>query len=55
MTAFEVDRVIDMAMEIISDKIVSEAEEEAEKPKKIGFCVYEQNEPVNGNDVAAKK
>ena len=49
----ELNESVDMVMEIISDKIASEAEEEAEKPKKIGFCVYEQNEPVNGNDVAA--
>ena len=49
----ELNESVDMALEIISDKIASEAEEEAEKPKKIGFCVYEQNEPVNGNDVAA--
>ena len=49
----ELNESVDMAMEIISDKIASEAEKEAEKPKKIGFCVYEQNEPANGNDVAA--
>ena len=49
----ELNESVDMAMEIISDKIASEAEEEAEKPKKIGFCVYEQNENTNGNDVAA--
>ena len=49
----ELNESVGMALEIISDKIASEAEEEAEKPKKIGFCVYEQNEPVNGNDVAA--
>ena len=49
----ELNESVDMAMEIISDKIASEAEEEAEKPKKIGFCVYEQNETANGNDVAA--
>ena len=49
----ELNESVDMAMEIISGKIASEAEEEAEKPKKIGFCVYEQNETANGNDVAA--
>ena len=49
----ELNESVRMVIEIISDKIASEAEEEAEKPKKIGFCVYEQNEPANGNDVAA--
>ena len=49
----ELNESVDMAMEIISDKIASEAEEKAEKPKKIGFSVYEQNENTNGNDVAA--
>ena len=55
----ELNESVEMAMDIIADKITreAEAEAEAEKPKKIGFCVPEQNENTNGNDVAvvAKK
>ena len=51
----ELNESVEMAMDIIADKITreAEAEAEAEKPKKIGFCVPEQNENANGNDVAA--
>ena len=49
----ELNESVRMAWEIICDKTASKAEEEAEKPKKIGFCVPEQNESVNGNNVAA--
>lgn len=49
----ELNESVRMAWEIICDKTTCKAEEEAEKPKKIGFCVPEQNENTNGNDVAA--
>lgn len=51
----ELNESVEMAMDIIADKITreAEAEAEAEKPKKIGFCVPEQSENTNGNDVAA--
>lgn len=49
----ELNESVGMALEIICDKTTGNAEEEAEKPKKIGFCVPEQNESVNGNNVAA--
>ena len=51
----ELNESVEMAVDIIADKITceAEAEAEAEKPKKIGFCVPEQNENSNGNDVAA--
>ena len=49
----ELNESVGMALEIICDKTTGKAEEEAEKPKKIGFCVPEQNESVNGNNVAA--
>ena len=47
----ELNESVDMALDIISDNIADNAE--GEKPKKIGFCVPEQNENTNGNDVAA--
>lgn len=51
----ELNESVEMAVDIIADKITreAEAEAEAEKPKKIGFCVPEQSEGVNGGDVAA--
>ena len=51
----ELNKSVEMAVDIIADKITreAEAEAEAEKPKKIGFCVPEQSEGVNGCDVAA--
>ena len=50
----ELNESVDMALDIIGDKIAIEAEAvaDAEKPKKIGFCISE-NENSNGNDVAA--
>ena len=50
----ELNEAVAMAMDIICDKIAIEAEAvaDAEKPKKIGFCISE-NENTNGNDVAA--
>ena len=50
----ELNESVDMALDIISDKIAIEAEAvaDAEKPKKIGFCISE-NENSDGNDVAA--
>ena len=50
----ELNEAVAMAMDIISDKFAIEAEAvaDAEKPKKIGFCVSE-NDNTNGNDVAA--
>ena len=47
----ELNEAVAMAMDIICDMVTSA--DEAEKPKKIGFCVPEQNENANGNDVAA--
>ena len=49
----ELNESVRMTWEIICDKTTCKAEEEAEKPKKIGFCVPEQNESVNGNNIAA--
>lgn len=49
----ELNESVRMVWEIICDKTTGKAEEETEKPKKIGFCVPEQNESVNGNNVAA--
>lgn len=49
----ELNEAVAMAMDIICDKIADDDKEDAEKPKKIGFCVPEQNENGNGNDVAA--
>ena len=49
----ELNESVRMVWEIICDKTTGKAEEEAEKPKKIGFYVPEQNESVNGNNVAA--
>ncbi len=48
----ELNESVEMAMDIIGDKIAESAEVE-DKPKQIGFCVPEQNENSNGNDVAA--
>ena len=48
----ELNESVGMALGIIGDKIAESAEVE-DKPKQIGFCVPEQNENSNGNDVAA--
>ena len=48
----ELNESVGMALDIIGDKIAESAEVE-DKPKQIGFCVPEQNENSNGNDVAA--
>ena len=48
----ELNESVGMALGIIGDKIAESAEIE-DKPKQIGFCVPEQNENSNGNDVAA--
>jgi hypothetical protein len=47
----ELNESVRLAFDIIGDMVTSA--DEAEKPKKIGFCVPEQNENTNGNDVAA--
>ena len=47
----ELNEAVQLAFDIIGDMVTSA--DEAEKPKKIGFCVPEQNENTNGNDVAA--
>ena len=47
----ELNESVQLAFDIIGDMVTSA--DEAEKPKKIGFCVPEQNEKTNGNDVAA--
>ena len=47
----ELNEAVRLALDIICDMVTSA--DEAEKPKKIGFCVPEQNENINGNDVAA--
>ena len=47
----ELNESVQLALDIICDMVTSA--DEAEKPKKIGFCVPEQNENANGNDVAA--
>ena len=49
----ELNEAVAMAMDIICDKIADDDKEDAEKPKKIGFCMPEQSENTNGNDVAA--
>ena len=49
----ELNEAVAMAMDIICDKIADDDKDDAEKPKQIGFCVPEQNENTNGNDVAA--
>ena len=51
----ELNEAVAMAMDIICDKIADDDKDDAEKPKQIGFCVPEQNENTNGNDVAARK
>jgi phosphoesterase RecJ-like protein len=38
---------------IFCEKIADDDKNDTEKPKRIGFCVPEQNENANGNDVAA--
>ena len=35
------------------EKISDDDKDDTEKPRRIGFCVPEQNENTNGNDVAA--
>lgn len=49
----ELNEAVAMAMDIICEKIADDDKDDAEKPKQIGFCVPEQNENTNGNDVAA--
>lgn len=49
----ELNESVRLAFDIIGDMVTSA--DEVEKPKKIGFCVPEQNENTNGNDVAARK
>lgn len=46
----ELNESVGMALDIVRDKIETT---EDEKPKQIGFCVPEQNENSNSNDVAA--
>lgn len=48
----ELNESVGMALDIARDKIAETAEVE-DKPKQIGFCVPEQNENSNSNDVAA--
>ena len=49
------DTVVELTLEHINN--AQDAAEDADRPKRVGFCVSEQNENVNGNDVAvvAKK
>ena len=47
----ELNESVRLAFDIIGDMATSA--DEAEKPKKIGFCVPEQSENAKGNDVAA--
>ena len=47
----ELNESVGMAMGIIGDMVTSA--DEAEKPKKIGFCMPEQADNVNTGDVAA--
>lgn len=47
----ELNESVEMALDIIRDMIADAKEDEM--PKKIGFCVPEQSEGVNGGDVAA--
>ena len=47
----ELNESVQLAFDIIGDMVTSA--DEAEKPKKIGFCVPEQTDNVNTGDVAA--
>ena len=47
----ELNESVGMALDIVRDKIAETNEDE--KPKQIGFCIPEQNENSNSNDVAA--
>ena len=52
--------VVSVAFSIVLQLLggnAQDAAEDANRPKRVGFCVPEQNENVNGNDVAvvAKK
>ena len=49
----ELNEAVAMAMDIICEKIADDDKDDAVKPWQIGFCVPEQNENTNGNDVAA--
>lgn len=49
----ELNEAVAMAMDIICEKIADDDKDDTEKPRRIGFCVPEQNENTNGNDVAA--
>ncbi len=53
----ELNEAVAMVMDIICDKIADDDKDDEEKPRQIGFCMPEQNENTNGNDVAvvAKK
>ena len=47
----ELNESVQLAFDIIGDMVTSA--DEAEKPKKIGFCMPEQTDNVNTGDVAA--
>ena len=47
----ELNEAVQLAFDIIGDMVTSA--DEAEKPKKIGFCMPEQADNVNTGDVAA--
>ena len=49
----ELNETIGLAIDVAKNVMQNDAEEGEEKPKQIGFCVPEQNESVNGNNVAA--
>lgn len=49
----ELNEAVAMAMDIICEKIADDDKDDTEKPRRIGFCVPEQNENTKGNDVAA--
>lgn len=49
----ELNECLGVALEVANEIMQGDAEEGEEKPKQIGFCVPEQNEKANGNDVAA--
>ena len=49
----ELNECLGVALDVANEIMQGDAEEGEEKPKQIGFCVPEQNESVNGNNVAA--
>ena len=49
----ELNECLGVALDVANEIMQGDAEEGEEKPKQIGFCVPEQNENTNGNDVAA--